>query len=161
VLTFFNIHVRINLSPPKETNPSENLELDVDCGALDRKVLSMAQICNQLLLLPSIVEQLDIQVGPDQEPTWKVDMEDTQWLELFRPFTAVRTLRIALELQPLILLALQELTGERATEVLPALDSLYLEGYQPSRSDQQAIKPFIAARQNSDHPVAVHFWEGL
>jgi hypothetical protein len=119
----------------------------------------MAQICNQLSLLPSIVEQLNIQAGSHLESTWQVDMDDTQWLELFRPFTAVRTLRISLELQPLILPALQELTGDRATEMLPALDGLYLAGYQPSRFDQQAIKPFIVARQNSDHPVAVHLWE--
>jgi hypothetical protein len=48
--------------------------------------------------------------------------------------------------------------------VLPALDHLYLEeNYlepdQPFESEQQAIKPFLAARQYSDHPVAVHLWE--
>ncbi|KAI0250975.1 hypothetical protein BJV78DRAFT_1215027, partial [Lactifluus subvellereus] len=59
-------------------------------------------------------------------------LEDTQWLELFRPFTAVRILKICRPLQSLIGLALQELTGERAMEVLPLLDSLYLEGYWPS-----------------------------
>jgi hypothetical protein len=124
----------------------------------------MAQICNQLSLLPSIVEQLDMEVDSDPESAWQFDIEDTQWLELFRPFTAVRTLRICFELQPPILVALQELTGETATEVLPALDSLYLEeNYlevdQPSVSEQQAIKPFLAARQYSDRPVAVHLWE--
>jgi hypothetical protein len=118
----------------------------------------MAQICNQLSFLPSIVEQLNIQVPSRLKSISQVDMEDTQWLELFRPFTAVRTLRIRYQLQSLILPALQELTGERATEVLPALDSLYLEGYPPSGSDQQAIESFVAARQHSDHPVAVHHW---
>jgi hypothetical protein len=81
-------------------------------------------------------------------------MEDTQWLELFRPFTAVQTLQISRNVQPLIVLALQELTGERVMEVLPALVSLDLE-YQ-SGSEQQAIEPFIAARRYSDHPVTVH-----
>jgi hypothetical protein len=45
-------------------------------------------------------------------------------------------------------------------EVLPALDSLYLEEYKPSGSDQQAIEPFIVAHQYSNHPVAVRPWEG-
>ena len=63
-------------------------------------------------------------------------MEDPHWLVLFLLFTAVQTLRISRELQPLIVLVLQELTGERAMKVLPALDSLYLEEYQPSGSDQ-------------------------
>ena len=119
----------------------------------------MAQICNQFSFLPSIVERLDIQVSLDWESTWQIDIEDTQWLELFRPFTAVRNLHISRQLQLSIVPALQELTGERATEVLPALDSLYLEEYQLSGPEQKAIEPFIAARQYSYHPVAVHRWE--
>jgi hypothetical protein len=119
----------------------------------------MAQICNQLSFLLSIVELLDIQDPFSLALISQVDMEDTQWLELFRPFTAVRTLRICYQLQSRIVPALQELTGERATEVLPALDSLYLEEYPPSGSDQQAIDSFVAARQHSDHPVAVHHWK--
>ncbi|KAI0250895.1 hypothetical protein BJV78DRAFT_1154837 [Lactifluus subvellereus] len=68
-------------------------------------------------------------------------------------------LGISRELRSLIVPALQELTGERAMEVLPALDRLYLEEYQPFGSDRQAIEPFIAARQYSDHPVTVRRWE--
>ena len=160
VLTLFNTEARINLSPSKEMDSSKRLDFGVYCNPANREVLSMVYICSHLLPLPSIVEQLDIQVGSDQESTWQVVMEGTRWLELFHQFTAVRTLRISLKLQTLILPALQELTGERAMEGLPALDSLYLEGYHPSGSDQQAIKPFIASRQNSDRPVTVHLWEG-
>ena len=146
---------------PSERTPADlhnRLRLGILCRAVDWQVSFMAQICNQVSLLPSIVEQLDIQVFP-LESISQVDLEDTQWLELFRPFTAVRTLRIHHMLQSLIVPALQELTGERATEVLPALDSLYLEEYPPSGSDQQAIESIVAARQHSDHPVAVHHWE--
>ncbi|KAI0249323.1 hypothetical protein BJV78DRAFT_708339 [Lactifluus subvellereus] len=156
---FHNDQVEIGLYPPQETDPPKTLKLRVYCRAVDWQVWSMAQICNQISFLPSIVEQLDIQVGLfGRESTWQVDMEDTQWLELFRPFTAARTLRIHRELQSLIVPALQGLTGERTTEVLPALDSLYLEEYWPSGSGQQAIDPFIAARQYSDNPVAVYRW---
>ena len=116
----------------------------------------MAQMCNQFSFLLSVVEQLDIQAHP-LESISQVDMEDTQWLELFRPFTAVRTLRIHHKLQSLIVPVLQELTGERAMEVFPSLDSLYLEEYPPSGSDQQTIESFVAAR-HSDHPVAVRHW---
>jgi hypothetical protein len=119
----------------------------------------MAQICNQFSFFLSIVEQLDIHEDYNGWTSNRVDMEDTQWLELFRPFTAVRTLRISQKLQPLILPALQELTGERGMEVLPALASLYLQKYKLSISDR-AIEPFIAVRQHSDHPVTVHPWEG-
>ena len=154
-------YVVIRLNPPTETNTWSDFRLGIYCKVVDWQVSSMAQICNQFSFFPSIVEQLTIQHRDiDWESTQQVDMDDTQWLELFRPFTAVRILRISRRMQSLIVPALQELTGERATEVLPALDSLYLEDYQPSGSDQQAIEPFIAARQYSDHPVTVHPWEG-
>ena len=150
-------HVEINLYP---TDPPNNLKLRIYCRAIDWQVWSMGQICNQFSLLLSIVERLDIHEDYYEWTSNRVDMEDTQWLELFRPFIAVRTLRISEKLQPLILPALQELTGERATEVLPALASLYLQKYKPSISDR-TIESFIAARQHSDHPVTVHPWEGL
>ena len=155
-------HVDIKFDPSERTPAdllSSSLRLEIRCRAVDWQLSSMAQICNQLSFLLSIAEQLDIQVPSYLESISQEDMEDTQWLELFRPFTAVRTLRIPYKLQSRIVPALQELTGERATEVLPALDSLYLEGYPPSGSDQQAIESFVAARQHSDHPVAVHYWE--
>ena len=155
-------HNRIDIKfDPSERTPRDlksSLQLGIHCGEVDWQVSFMAQICNQLSFLPSIVEQLDINVGIYLESTLQVDMEDTQWLELFRPFTAVRTLRIRYQLQSLVLPALQKLTGERATEVLPALDSLYLEVYPPPGSDQQAIESFVAARQHSDPPVAVRHW---
>ena len=153
--------IDINFDPPERTlaDPlNSNLLLRIYCRAVDWQVSSMAQIYNQISFLPSIVEQLDIQVPSYLESISQVDMDDTQWLELFRPFTTVRTLRIHHKLQSLIVPALQELTGERATEVFPALDNLYLREYPPSGSDQQAIEPFVAARQHSDHPVAVHRW---
>ena len=102
---------------------------------------------------------LDIRHRFDWEPTWRVETDETPWVELFRPFAAVRTLNISRELQRSIVPALQGLTGERATEVLPALDGLYLEECQLSGPQQRAIESFIAARQHSDHPVAVHRWE--
>ena len=134
------------------------LQLRIWCSAVDWQLSSIAQICNQLSFLSSIVERLDIQVPYNLVSKLQVDMEDTQWLELFRLFTAVRTLRIDRRLQSLIVPALQELSGERATEVFPALASLYLGKYPPSGSDQQAIESFVAARQHSDHPVSVHHW---
>ena len=153
---FSNDRVSISLYP---TDPlGTRLWLIICCKAVDWQVRSMGQICDQLSFLSSTAEQLEVSCR-FLDSNWQVDMEDTEWLKLFRPFTAVRTLRIRRQLQPLIVPALQELTGEWATEVLPALDSVYLEEYQPSGSEHQAIKPFIAARQYSDHPVAVHLWD--
>ena len=158
VLNDYGVDIEFYSSEKTLANLHNWLRLGILCREVDWQVSSMAQICNQVSLLPSIVEQLDIQVPDYLKSILQVGVEDTQWLELFRPFTAIRTLRICHNLQSLIVQALQELTGERATEILPALDSLYLEEYPPSGSDQQAIESFVAARQHSDHPVAVHHW---
>jgi hypothetical protein len=77
-----------------------------------------------------------------------------QWLELFRPFTAVKDFYIPSEFAPLITAALQE-----ATEVLPALETLFLKEPHPSGPVQEAIARFVAARQLAGHSIAVSRWE--
>jgi hypothetical protein len=120
----------------------------------------MARICSQYHFFLLSVEQLDIYEYYVRDYSfWQDDSDEIPWLELFRPFTAVRTLRISFHIKPSIVRTLQELTGERAIKVLPALDGLYLEDYQPSGPEQEAIETFIAARQYSDHPVTVYRWE--
>lgn len=54
---------------------------------------------------------------------------------------------------------LQELTGERTTDALPELRSLFLEELWQTRSVQKAVEPFLAARQLSNLPVAVQQWQ--
>ena len=53
--------------------------------------------------------------------------------------------------------ALQELAGERATEVLPALRNLFLRTYdwQPLGPVNEAIEQFITTRQLCGRPVIV------
>jgi hypothetical protein len=155
--------VRINLYSPEGTSPPKRLMLGILCKGADWQVSSMTQICGQNSFLLSSVEQLDMTSWDlDRlESTGQVDQDDTQWLELFPPFTAVRTLRISRGLRSLMAPALQQLAEEMATDLLPALDSLYLEEYRSSESEQQAIEPIpiFTARQSSDHPVVVHSWE--
>jgi hypothetical protein len=54
------------------------------------------------------------------------EMDSTQWLELFHSFTAVKTLCVSPKLVPLVVAVLQEVTEDRATEVLPTLHGLFL-----------------------------------
>ena len=105
-----------------------------------------------------MVEHLYI-YGPRYLPSqWQDDIENMQWLEIFHPFTAVKNLYVSKEFAQCIAPALQELVGERVTEVLPALESLFLEELQPSGPVQEAIGQFVAARQLLGHPVAVSHW---
>jgi hypothetical protein len=135
--------------------------LDIRCRGLDWQLSSMAQICTQFSFHLSTVEQLDI-VYHGVFWNGEADVDKSQWLELFQSFTAVRTLRISHKLQSLVVSALQDLTGETTAEVLPTLDGLFLDGpgHEPSASEQQAMGRlmgrFIASRQSSGHPVAIH-----
>jgi hypothetical protein len=82
-------------------------------------------------------------------------MEDTQWLDLLHLFTSVKNLDLYATSVPFIAPALQELSGERVTEVLPTLKTLFLQGPQPSGPVKEAIGKFIAARQLAGCPVTV------
>ena len=82
-----------------------------------------------------------------------------QWLDFFQPFTAVKILYLVKELAQHIAPTLQGLVGERATDVFPALEGLYLEEFRPPRHVRKAIRRFIAARQLLGRLVAVSRWK--
>ena len=86
------------------------------------------------------------------------DNEHTQWLKLLRPFTALKNLYLSKRFVPCIARALQDVVGERVTEVLPALRNLFLAELQPSGPAQQAIGQYVCARRLSTHPIAVFQW---
>ena len=90
---------------------------------------------------------------------WKGDIEDVEWLDLLRPFTAAKNLYLSEEFVPRIAPAIQELTGERTTEVLPALQNLFLEGFQPSEPVQEGIARFISSRKLINRPVIISVWD--
>jgi hypothetical protein len=133
------------------------LELGISCGQRDLQVSSLAQICSSSLprdFIP-VVETLHV-VGDEFPPLHLPDdFERSQWLELLRPFAAVKGLHVSRELVPLIALALQELDGDRVAETLPALQTLFLGGLLPSGPVQEAIGQFVAARQLAGHPIAI------
>lgn len=122
----------------------------------------MAQVCSSSFpqdLIPSLKH---LYFCNDQYPQllWQDDIESSQWLELLHPFTAVRDLYLSREFVPRIARGLQELVVENVTEVLPALQSLYLEELPPSVPVRKAILQFVEARKLSSHPIAVYRWKG-
>ena len=134
--------------------------LQIRCERLDWQLSSMVQIFGQQLPLLSHVEQLEIYEPSYVHMQWidKPDMDSSLWLELFHLFIAVQSLRVSEKLVPPVAAALQELTGERTMEVLPALHSLFLEELEPSGPVPEGIQSFVAARQLSDHHIAIQSW---
>ena len=86
-------------------------------------------------------------------------IESSRWMELLHPFTAVKCLYISQEFAVCIAPSLQELVGERTMEVLPALETIFLEGPSEPIRVQEAIGQVSAARRLSGHPIAVSRWE--
>ena len=110
-------------------------------------------------LIPT-VEHLYILDPKDWQPVWLDFVEGGQWLELLHSFTAVKALYLSRILAPTIAQALQELVGERTTEVLPALQTLFLVELFPSGPVQDVIDKFVATRKLVGYPVAICRWRG-
>jgi hypothetical protein len=160
-IVFFNDRVLITSA---STSPRQ-IELTISCRQSDWQLSSLAQVCSSSLpeaFIPK-VERLYIYDYENEydRPRWQDDIEDSQWLEVLQPFTALKDLHLSREFLPRIAPAFQELAGERVTEVLPALQSLFLEELHPSGPVWEAIEKFVAARQLAGHPIAVSHWDGL
>ena len=79
------------------------------------------------------------------------------WLRLLHPFTSVKNLYLSEEIARRIVPALQDLIGERVTEVLPTLENIFLEEGQRSGHVQEGIQQFVTMRQATNHPIAVSY----
>ena len=149
----------VSITLPQTSNGS--LQVGISCRQSDWQLSSLAQLCSSSFpqaLIPT-VEQLYILEERFSRLRWLDDIESSQWLELLHPFSAMKDLYISSEFTPHIAPALQELAGERVTEALPALQSLFLEEPLPSTSVQEAIGQFAVARQLSSQPTTVFRWE--
>jgi hypothetical protein len=141
---------------------SGTLEISIPCIESDRQRLSsIGQVCNSSLHPLSSVEDLYIEVQYSKL-VWKNDaIENTLWLQLLRPFTAVKNLYLSREFAPRIAAVLREFVGDRITEVLPSLQKIFVGGFESLGPFQENIGHFVSARQLSDHPIAISVWEKL
>jgi hypothetical protein len=152
-------HFTINCSSIESDGLSlQSLELKIPSIGSEGhlQVSSMAQICSQLSFLISRIERLYIEEPSGRLTTFQLNIDNTQWLELFHSFTAVQALYLPSRIRSPIMSALQGLSEESVTDIFPALVDLYIEGYRITAPELHDIKRFIAARQRSGHPVTVH-----
>jgi len=159
VVVFYNACIELELKPELGF-----LSFGIHCGELGQQVSSMAHFCGSSLPLPATLKRLDICEGfVSQNLDRQERVENTQWLDIFHPFTGLKDLYLGERLVFHYADALQELAGERVKEVLPALQRLFIEGLErlePSGPTQEALGKFVAARQLSGLPVVVHSWDG-
>jgi len=153
--------INITLSPNGGSMNSIKLELAIKCRKIDWQLSALAQVCNLCLPTLSSLERLSICDSQYPPPDWQDDSHDiehTQWLELLHPFATVKGLYLSKEVALRVASALQELSEERVTEVLPALQDIFVDGLEPSGLVQEVFHKFVTARgrQVSSLPVAIH-----
>jgi hypothetical protein len=157
-VTFSSDDVMVTL--PRTVTFDGALELRILAYEPDWQLSSVTQACGSSFSQALIRTVEHLYIRSHSSCYWRDDLiENSDWLELFRPFTAVKVLYIPSRFTPCIVAALKELVGVRVTEVLPALRSLFFGGQFLWGPDQEAMGQFIAARQVAGHPVAVSPWK--
>jgi len=137
------------------------LEIAISCREPDWQLSSIEQVCNSSSYPLSTVENLYVKHYYSELVSNDDAIENTLWLQLLLPFTAVKNLYLSKEFAPGIAAALQELDGDRIAEVLPGLETIFVERLEPSGPFQKSIAQFVAARQLSDHPTTISDWDGV
>ena len=147
----FGSGARLNLS--SRTPGYGILIMGIWYSELDWQASFIEKVCS-----PSLSTLEDLYVFEDNYSSspWQSDIENWLWLELLHPFSAVKNLYLCKIFAPRIVPALQELVGDRATEMLPTLQNIFLEALGPV---QEGIEQFVATRQVANHPMAVTYWE--
>jgi hypothetical protein len=104
------------------------LELSISCEGLDWQLSSLEQICTSCFPFLSTLKDLYIHDAPYSQPDWTDNIANREWLGLLHLFTAVKNVHLSEKVVLRIGPALQELAEGRATEVLPTLENIFLEG---------------------------------
>jgi hypothetical protein len=136
---------------------------DIDFKMLDLRIFyvthnlhlsSLLQACDSFLPPLPNLEHLGISDFPSGR--WQ-EVENTHWRGLLRPFVTVKDLVLDEPTVLSIASALQELVGERVSTILPALQNIFLEGFESPGPVPEGIGKFIAARELSGSPVIAHY----
>lgn len=152
----------ITLSSPEVTVRCPNIVIYISCMQSEWQLSSLAEICgtssSRWALRLFSLERLYMLVEYAPPGHWHDDMENIQWLELLQSFTAVKDLYLSEGLALRVAQAIRDLVGEKETEMLPALQNIFVQGRQLSGAVQEAVEPFINTRQVSGATVTVHHW---
>ena len=149
--------VEVNSLPPTRILDVRS-EFRIRSEFLEWELSSLVQVLTSFFHSIYTVEHLYITLPDNLASRWINAVENIQWLEVFRPFDAVKNLYLCKETAQCIAPVLQERVGESVTNVLPALERIFLEELEASGPDEDAIGQFVTAREVLGHPVAVSHW---
>ena len=138
----------------------KTLILNAVCPEWDLRLSYLAQFCESCLPTLFPFECLHIHVPLHHMWRYVVEGQDTQWLELLRPFNTVKHLHLSKQVAPCIAQALRGLSARRVMDLLPALEIIFISGLEGFGPVKEAISEYSDARQCSGHTVSIHDWEG-
>ena len=142
---------------PKSDDPQSYILINVSilCEGKDWQIAHLTMVLSQISIVSSNVVNLAIDADADLSPLIPQpedeDIDDIDWLQFLSLFSSVQRLGVATTFSGHISRALEVIADRMmATEVLPALDTLTLQGQSVSSVDK-----FITARRDSGRPVTV------
>ena len=155
LVQFYEYSASVGL--PALSRETRILDIEISSRDRNRQLSFIAQVCNSSLSPLTTVE--DLFIKDESRPGWDYyAIENTLWLKLFLPFTVVKNLYLSKKIAPRIAAALQELIGGGTAEVLPSLENIFVEELESSGPFRENIGQFVAARQLSNHPIAIFDW---
>ena len=167
-VTFGSDHISVTLSQKSLIGRVDPKTLLLNPTYLRSSALQLSYLvpfCASLWPTLFPFECLHIQVPPHYSWRWQVvvDDPDPRWLNLLHLFNtvAVKDLRLCKSVALPVARALRGLPAERVTEVLPALENVFISEPEPFGPVKEAISEFADARQLSGHPVSIYNWESF
>ena len=157
---FSNFEAGISVFQRKGNADLRVLKMVIRCDTWDPQLQlpPLVQACVSLLSPFPSLEHLGIY----KSGSWPfpLQFEHAQWTELIRPFFAVKDLVLDGPVVLSVASALQGLVGEQATGILPALQNIFLNGFQSFGAPvPEGITKFVAARELFGRPVIVYHGE--
>jgi hypothetical protein len=134
---------------------SSIVKLEIPSNEPERQLPCLAQFCPFPLSPLPTLECVYIDGGAFPVRHQRGNAGNTRWLE---PFTSVKNLFLSKDFALNIAHALEGLDGEGAMEVLPTLENVFIEEFQPSGSVHGAFEQLVAERQLSGRPIVVSCW---
>ncbi|KAH9172847.1 hypothetical protein EDB89DRAFT_1905745 [Lactarius sanguifluus] len=151
-VTLFSAYVSFEIDRPShEIRPTYDhpVRTAILCQGIDWQVSHIAQVLSHVSITLSNVVHLKLAVV-DTYSGQLEDTDDVDWPHLLHLFTTVQTLHVSQKIASRVALALEDIIGEMAAEVLPTLDLIYLMGLPAS-----SVENFVTARRLSGRPLTV------
>jgi len=158
-MIFSRLHVTVKLFHQNEVTDHRKFQLGISCDPLGWRPPSLVQMYNSSFPPFPTLEHLRIYEDQRAPLQWQDYTGSAQWIALFHSFTSVKDLELSKNFVGFVAPALGRLIGQQITEVLPALQTIYLDG--PQSSDTTTIHPailqFVAARYSFGSHVGVQY----